>query len=497
MTRLPWLSWLFIEFALHAAIFIMVVYHCLKSRREPASAVLWIFLTWSFPVIGALIYISFGINRAERKTWHKHLTDSNLRAERRIREDAALPMAYWHSVHKALATKPPEPITRELNNVANAILPDYPLLGGNFVKPLVDGDQAYPLMLEAIAKAQHHVHLQSFIIGNDNVGKDFLDLLAERAAAGVTVRVLFDRFGSTYALLYNLFRKYRKIPNMRVIGWTQTNALKRPFQINLRNHRKIMVVDGRTAFTGGLNLQRKNITQAAEPSIRDYHFQVSGPIIQELQYSFLRDWYFMTDEDPETLLNQAHFPNLEAAGKCLVRLVNSGPTPEENEAAANIFFECLSIAKHQVFAVTPYFVPSNAIFHAFRSAAMRGVDVRLLVPLKNNHFYAGLAGKAFYEELLMAGVRIFQRLPPFMHAKALIVDDHAALVGSANLDIRSLRLNYETNLLVFNAAFVNRLKRIIIEDLAHSEEVNLTQWRARPTSQRLKENFCHLLAPVL
>lgn len=493
----PWLTWLFAEFLLHLAIFLMVSYHCLKSRREPTSALLWIFLAWAFPVIGPVCYIAFGVNRAERKGWHKHLADSSLRAARRAREDAALPMAYWQAVHKSLAAEPAEPVTRELNNVANAILTDYPLLGGNAIEPLVDGDQTYPRMRAAIARARHHIHFQTFIIGDDDIGREFLDLLAGRAAAGVAVRVLFDRFGSTHAVMRRLFRHYRRVPNMRIAGWTQVNALKRQFQFNLRNHRKIMVVDGREAFMGGINLHAENITRPGRPPIRDYHFQLAGPIIQELQYSFLRDWYFMTDEDPERLLQQAHFPHLAAAGKSLIRLVSSGPTPDENETIANVFFECLSAARRQLFAVTPYFVPNAAILHAFRSAALRGVDVRLLTPMHNNHFYAGLASKAFYEELLAAGVRIFQRHPPFMHAKALIVDDHAAMVGSANLDVRSLRLNYETNLLVFDPDFVDRLKRVILNDLAAAEEVHLIEWRARPKSQRLLENFCHLLAPIL
>ena len=497
LAQLPWPAWLALEFLLHLAIFLMVAFHCLKSRREPTAAILWMFLAWAFPIIGPILFIIFGVNRTERKGWHKHLADSNLRAARQVREDAALPMAYWQAVHRSLAAEPTEPVARKLNKVANAILHDYPLLGGNAIEPLVDGDQAYPQMRAAIERAQHHIHFQTFIIGNDAVGREFLDLLAERAASGVAVRVLYDRFGSTKAVMHRLFHKYRNVPNMQIAAWTQVNAFKRQFFFNLRNHRKIMVVDGREAFTGGINLHEENITRKDRAAIRDYHFRLSGPIIQELQYSFVRDWYFMTDEDPEQLLHEDHFPNLAPAGKCLIRLVSSGPTPEEYEAVANIFFECLSVARRQVFAVTPYFVPNDAILHAFRSAAMRGVDVRLLVPMRNNHFYAGLAGKAFYEELLASGVRIFRRHPPFMHAKALIVDDQAAMVGSANLDMRSLRLNYETNLLVFDAGFTNQLKRVILEDLAASEEINLTRWRARSTSQRLLENFCHLLAPIL
>ncbi len=495
-TATAW-PWLLLEFGLHLTLFLMVSLHCLKTRRESAAALLWIFVAWSFPVIGALLYLVFGINRVPRKAWHKQRADSEFLAERQAREDEALPMAYWRAVHQARAAEPAEAGAREINAIMDRLLPNHPLLGGNRIRPLLDGDEAYPPMLEAIRQARHHIHLQSFIIRNDAIGRKFLNLLARKAREGVTVRVLYDRFGSTGAVLTRLFARYAGIPNLQIRGWTQANMLKRQFQVNLRNHRKLLIVDGREAFCGGINLHRENVTRRGRPPIRDYHAALQGPIVQELQYSFLRDWYFMTDEDPEILLQQAYFPPVPAVGPAQARLINSGPTPDEMENAADVFFECLVSARRQLLVVTPYFVPPQDILHAFRSAAARGVDVRLLVPRFNNHFYAGLAGQALYEEMLAAGVRIFERRPPFMHAKALVMDDKLALVGSANLDVRSLRLNYETNLLVFDADFINALKRIVLADFAQGEELFLAAWQARPVGRRLLENFCHLLMPIL
>lgn len=489
--------WLWLDLALHLMLFLLVSLHCLRTRRESTSALLWIFMAWSFPLIGAGLYFIFGINRMPRKAWRKQRADSEFLAERQAREDEALPMVYWQAVHEALAAEPDDPDAREINGAMDHLLPNHPLLGGNRIRPLVDGDEAYPSMLEAIRRARHHVHLQSFIIRNDAVGREFLDLLAQKARDGITVRVLYDQFGSTGAVISRLFSCYRHVPNLHICGWTQANAFKRQFQINLRNHRKILVVDGQEAFFGGINLHSENVTQPGRPAIRDYHFAVQGPIVQELQYSFLRDWYFMTDEDPEILLQKTHFPHVPAMGSAQARLVNSGPTPDEMENIADVLFECLVSARKQLLVVTPYFVPPQDILHAFRTAASRGVDVRLVVPEDNNHFYAGLAGKALYEEMLAAGIRIFERQPPFMHAKALIMDDKLALVGSANVDVRSLRLNYETNLLVFDTESVNALKRIVLADIAQSREINLPTWQTRPAFHRLLENFCHLLMPVL
>lgn len=489
--------WLWLDLVLHLTLFLLVSLHCLRTRREAASALLWIFVTWSIPIFGALFYVIFGINRMPRKVWHKQRADSTLLAERQARENETLPMTCWRAVHDSLAAEPGDADAREINGIMDHILPNHPLLGGNQIHPLVDGDATFPAMLEAIRRAKHHVHLQSFIIGNDPIGRQFLDLLAKKAREGVIIRVLFDRFGSTGAVITRLFSPYQHVPNLHICGWTQANAFKRQFQINLRNHRKIMVIDGHTAFFGGINLHEENITKTGQPPIRDYHFAVQGAIVQELQYSFLRDWYFMTDEDPETLLQETYFPHTPAAGLIQARVVNSGPTPDEMGNIADVLFECLVSARRQLLVVTPYFIPPQDILHAFRAAASRGVDVQLVIPQYNNHFYAGLAGKALYEEMLIAGVRIFERQPPFMHAKALLMDDKLALIGSANLDVRSLRLNYETNLLVFDADYVNTLKRIVLADIAQSVELSLHAWQIRPMHHRLMENFCHLLMPIL
>jgi cardiolipin synthase len=491
------LSWLPLDLALHLSAFLLVCYSCLKTRREAVSTLLWIFVAWSFPVIGPLLYLFFGINRMPGKALRKHKANRQLQAERQARENISLPASFLHSAHESLASKLEAENSFYLNRTFDRILPKTPLLSGNAVAALVDGTQAYPAMLKAISNARHHIHLQTFIVGNDKVGRQFLDLLAEKAKSGVKVRFLFDRFGSTAAVFGGLLDDYGKIKNMKTGGWTQANLLKRRFQINLRNHRKIMVIDGTTAFVGGINLRNDNLSSISSPAIRDYHFMVQGPVVQELQYSFLSDWYFITEENPQTLLQPEHFPRQSATGTALARMVGSGPTPDEMEAIAKVFFECINWARHELLVVTPYFAPSMDILQSFKSAAMRGVDVRLLVPMKNNHIFTGLAGKALYEELLASGVRIFERKPPFMHAKAMIADGKVALVGSANLDVRSLRLNYESNLLVFDEEFIRRLRAIVINDFANSNEIDLSKWRRRPLWRNMIENTFYLMSPIL
>ncbi len=205
----------------------------------------------------------------------------------------------------------------------------------------------------------------------------------------------------------------------------------------------------------------------------------------------------MTDENPDQLLQKAHFPKLAEAGPALVRVAGSGPTPDEINVLTDVFFECLTAARRQVLVITPYFVPQPDILQAFRAAALRGVDIRLIVPAKNNHVYTGLAGQALYEDMLAGGVRVFERPPPFIHAKAMLIDNTIAVIGSANIDVRSLRLNYETNLIVSDAQFNSVLKKTILREQALSRELDLETWRARGSMRKLMENFCYLLTPML
>jgi cardiolipin synthase len=490
LDSLPWWT------LLHVLLFAWVTLHVLRYRREPVSAVLWIAFAWSVPVIGFAAYLLVGVRRVEVKTWKKESANRRFQEARQARESEALPLHYWRSLREAAVSEPEDPAGRRIDQALARTNPDHVLLRGNRVELLTTGDEAFPAMLKAIASAQHHIHLQSFIVGNDPVGREVLDALAERAEAGVQVRLLYDRFGSTHAVLSGLFRRYRRIPGFQVAGWTMARLLKRQFTINLRNHRKTLIVDGRVAFMGGINLQDKHRTTTFSPAIRDYHVKVEGPTVHELQYTFLRDWYYITDESPPELLRREHFPEIRLDGPASIRLINGSPATQLDEICDSLF-SMITLAEHSILASTPYFIPSADIIRALRIAALRGVEVRIIVPEKNNHVYAGLAGRALYEELMEAGVRIFERRPPFLHGKAVVIDDAVVSVGSANLDVRSLRLNYESNLAVYDPEFVNTVKSALLNELAHSEELDPAAWRCRPVTHRMAENLCHILTPML
>lgn len=481
---------------LHIAAFLAVCIHCLKNRRPAQSALLWMFLAWSFPIIGPIVYMYIGVNRVPAKGAANNLANQVLLQERRAREDKNGVLSYWQTIYQSLSTRPESDPGRELNTTMDHLFPDHPLLGGNKIRTLVTGDEAYPRMEKAIKNAHHHIHMQTFMIWRDSVGKRILDLLAQKAREGVKVRLLYDRFGSTGAHLSGMFLGYKRIPNFEIIGWTQVNPLKRQFQINLRNHRKIMVVDGEVAFCGGLNFCDDNITTDKRSATTDYHFELRGPIVQELQYTFLRDWHFMSDEDPATLLNKGHFPKSAPCGQSKIRVANGSPTAGTG-TMSQLLFTVISAARKQILIATPYFVPNQEIQQVLRNAVFKGVDVRLIVPGRCNHIYAGYAGQALYEDLLEAGVRIFEHNNNFIHAKICLIDNEIASVGSANTDIRSFNLNYETNLVIHDTIFVNQMKELILNDEAQSNELNLREWQMRPLKHRLMENFCSLMTPIL
>jgi len=481
---------------LHLVMTGLAAFHLLSRSREPRSSLLWLVAIWSIPFFGVLLYMMFGVNRVATKTWRRQVADQAFDAHGTAEEP---PTAYWHCCRTFRPAQPFEdPRDIGLNQILDRVCGEKQLHDGNDVILLNKPLEAIDTMLAAIAGARHHIHLASYIIGDDQTGAQLMDALTERARAGVQVRLLYDSYGSLSARTHGFFKRYRGIPNLHTAPFSHADFFKARFQANIRNHRKILVVDGRTAFLGGINFY--DVYQPGPTPLDgalDYHFQVTGPCVADLQYTFLRDWHYMTDEAPERLLDVAHFPPCGRAGNMLARVQNSGPTADEHDGSILSFFGAISTAKRQVLLITPYFVPSEEIACALRVADMRGVDVRILVPEVNNHPTIAWAAQAHYARLLAAGVEIYERRPPFIHAKALLVDDRIALVGSANLDNRSLRLNYETNLVVFDPGFAAGLKQTMLAEFAAARRIDLNLWEKRPLRLRLRENVSNLLHPAL
>ena len=490
------IGYLFSAAGLSLLVSVLTTFHVLRFKhREAVSAILWIFVAFSFPFLGPLLYLVFGINRVEVKgldleaARQRLLTRDGTHAARVLRKREEYIGRHgnpgWPDFHVRAA--------RALDRQ----LPDMPALSGNRIQLLRNGDETYPAMLEAIQEARSSIHMETYILRPDRIGRRFLDLLAWKARTGVRVRLLYDQLGSSDAHRGGFFDARRDAANLQIAPYSLFHPLRRRLQINLRNHRKLLVVDGRIGFLGGVNLQDGHVTAYEDAeSIHDLHFEIRGPAVCELQFTFLQDWFFMTDEAPASLLHEEYFPTPEPAGEDFAREVRSGPGPDY-EAIHRTFFTLLVMAERSIKLLTPYFVPDAALFEALKNAAARGVDVRLILPKRTNHWYVHYAARSFYAPLLQAGVRIFEREPPFIHAKALLVDNQWALVGSANFDIRSFRLNFELNLESQGPFAREVLRPVLAEELARSRELDLESFERRPRWEPMLESLCALASPLL
>jgi cardiolipin synthase len=477
----------------HLVLGVGLTFDVLLTKHRPVSAVLWLAIVWAVPYVGALAYLSFGVDRVRRGASARHA------AKAIVARRAALHPTFERLTIDYVLLDPAEahryPAQHIFRATDPAMRPNLVFLG-NRVELLVDGDQFYPALFDAVSRAQSSIHLQTFIFGQDRIARELVELIIERRRAGVKCRVLYDRFGSAYAHLFGFFKPARAA-GVQVCSISQANPLKGRFQINLRNHRKIAVIDGSIGFVGGINIHDGNISKYSrgEP-IRDYQAQLEGPAVSDLQFQFVEDWHFASGEPPERLMEDVYFPELKAVGEARVEVAPGGPELK-GHGLADAFFSAIVAAQRSITIVTPYFVPDEPIVQALRYAGMRGVNIRLVLPKHSNHWYTGFAARALYAPLMKAGVRIFERRPPFVHAKALIVDDVYAMIGSANLDYRSLHLNFETNIEVADEDFVSGLIEQVELELEASDEVSLEQHQSRSLPGRLTENFCYLFQPML
>lgn len=455
--------------------------HSLVHKSDSRSALVWTGLNLTLPLIGPFLYWCLGINRISRRarSWQE--------SGRRISGTAIYPLEHQHGLKVQLPAASAH--LSGLRVLSDRVVAT-PLRDGNFISLLENGDQAYPAMLAAIRHARESINLSSYIFDADGIGGDFVEHLKEAAGRGVAVRVIIDALGD----------KYCRISPARAFRDTQVRLerflpLRHGAYINLRNHRKTMIVDGREAFTGGMNIRGRNILSTTDPAqaLRDIHFSVQGPVVADLQRSFLEDWFFVTGE---RLDNPLFFPAMENQGSALVHCISDGPDKEFRKLE-QIIMGALSCSASSVRIMTPYFIPDRAMIAALVTAALRGVEVRIVLPGLNNLPFVQWASQAVLPELLAAGVTIFYQPPPFVHTKLLLVDDIWALIGSANLDTRSLRLNFEQNLSVYDVAFAACVRQHFDQAFLHTHEITLDEIEKRTLPIKLRDGFFHLFSPYL
>ncbi len=453
--------------------------HVVLSRREVGAAAAWVGLIWLVPFLGIVLYWLLGINRIKRKAGRLKRS--------RPRKTTTLPLdelsALLGSEHTHLL-----PLARLTNHMARR-----PMTHGNAVTPLVSGDSAYPAMLAAIEDAGVSVSLCSYIFDNDRVGRQFAEALARAKRRGVEVRVLVDAVGARYSWPRSIFALLQKarIPSARFLP---TRLPWRMSYANLRNHRKVLVVDGHKGFTGGMNiLQGCQSREELGPEIDDLHFAFEGPVVSHLQESFAEDWGFATGE---SLDGERWFPEIFPVGKVLSRGICEGPD-EDFDKLRWAYHGGLDCSRDRVFIVTPYFLPDPPLTFALGSAALRGVTVDIVLPAHNNLSLVQWASTAMLCQVLEYGCRVWLSPPPFDHSKLMVVDGCWSFVGSGNWDTRSLRLNFELNVECYGAGLGRRLDRIGRKKIESATRLTLDDLHGRSLPAKLRDGAARLLTPYL
>ncbi|WP_406699054.1 phospholipase D-like domain-containing protein [Singulisphaera sp. Ch08] len=456
--------------------------HVILYKRDTKSAIGWIGLIWLSPILGTVVYVLLGINRINRRAQYMRRGGGSLVTH------AVGP--YLPDILDPIPSLEGSPLD-SLVQLGDRVT-QWPLLAGNEFEIFDGGDQAYPAMIQAIEAATRSVALCTYIFNNDRTGRLFVDALARAVARGVEVRVLIDGVGARYSWR-SVARSLRKVQVPTAEFLPTLVPVWLPY-FNLRNHRKILVVDGTVGFTGGMNiLEEYHWEMRPLAPKRDLHFRVGGPAVSHLQQVFADDWAFCSGE---ILEGDRWFPSIEAAGEVLARGVIDGPD-DDRDNLLNLILGGLACAKSTVEIATPYFLPDARLISALEVAALRGVQVDILLPSENNHKLVQWACMAQLLPLVEVGCRVWFSPPPFDHTKLMTVDQSWAFIGSANLDPRSLRLNFEFNLECYGVEFATRLHQLFQDRLRDAVPVTSDVLNARNLPIKLRDGAARLLSPYL
>lgn len=460
-------------------IVVVLVPRVVSQRRESAATLAWVLSILLVPLAGAALFHLLGTRRLR---WR----------QRRRARSRALFEASAEPLRTTLATCQVDVATdRAALALARnfGVAPDDATVG-NVVDLYHDGEEAFRALCEAVAGAQRYVHLEYYIFQDDETGRRLLAILAERARAGVEVRLLVDAVGS-----WTMRRRGVAADLMSAGGqfasFLPISVFSRPFSVNLRNHRKIVVIDGHVAFTGGMNIGDEY--RSRDPRIghwRDSQARVQGPAALRLHEVFIEDWLFATGE---RVFGPRYLVAPDMPGDVVVEVIESGPD-RTSETIYRRLFVAITRAEKRVWLTTPYFIPDQAILVALATAAQRGVDVRLLLPGWSDQPLALYAGRAHYTELLRSGARVYEYAPGMLHAKTMVVDDQWVTIGSANMDRRSFHLNWEANLVLLDRGINEDMARRFEQDLTHATEIRSHRPRRL---RRFGEAVCYVLSPLL
>ncbi len=450
--------------------------HAGLTVRTSQGAVAWVVSLVAFPPLALPLYLGFGRNKFNG--YIETLRKINAENENSLLR--LLPPVEKYSI---------VPTTTKLANFDKLSL--LKASRNNSVELLVNGEKTFDAIFNSIDRAEKYILIEFFIVKSDKTGNRLKKHLIARAEAGVKIFFLYDELGSRK--LKKKYIKELKRAGVRILPFWTTRGLKNRFQINFRNHRKIVVVDGRTAFVGGHNVGDEYLGKSPKfGHWRDTHVKIHGPAVQALQITFIEDWYWSAEDKPDIDL----VTEPAAAGNMDTIVLPSGPT-SKLEVYSLMFIQLINMAKKRLWIASPYFVPNSAIIAALQLAALRGVRIRILLPLKPDHLLVYLASYYYLHQMALPNIHFFRYEKGFMHQKVMLIDDDLALIGTANSDNRSFYLNFEVGILVNDRIFAENVEKMLESDFLKSREAGIEDYENKSLIFKLGVRLSHLFAPII
>jgi cardiolipin synthase len=474
--------------ALYIALVGFVCLRILYDTVSTSKTFGYLLIAILLPGVGMIIYFAVGANYRKNKLYSKKIVRDNTLLNEILKKIRMESKEAWDTGEKEVKTH---------KKLAHLLVNDNsPLSGHNEVKLLLNGEEKFPIVLEALQAAKHHIHIEYYIYEDDVIGNQVKDILIQKAAEGVKVRFIYDDFGSRSI-------RHKFVDELRAGGIEAYPFYKIFFvalsnRTNYRNHRKIIVIDGCTGFVGGINISDRYINKPENENPvfwRDTHLRINGPGTFYLQYLFICDWNFSANQHLK--LQEDFFCTTNSKkGKAMVQLAASGP----DSATPTIMFslmQVIGLAEEEVLITSPYFIPGESMMDAICMALLSGVKVKLLVPDKSDSFIVNAAARSYYGTILDCGAEIWLYQKGFVHSKTIVADGKLAIIGSANMDHRSFELNFEVNAMVYDAEIATQLKEAFYSDIKDAKQINPQTWKKRPLFKQLPEKFARLFSPLL
>ena len=449
----------------------------LLENRNPAKSLSWVLVLLFLPLLGLVFYLIFGQNLRKQKI----ISKKSFRWQKRIQG--------LFDIDKIDDSKMD-------NNQLNLIKmlyknSDARAYTHNKIDILSEGKNTFDAMFDAIRLAENHIHIEFFIFGNDKISNILRELLIEKAKQGIRVRMIYDYWGSFF--LSRLYLRTLRESGVYIRPFLPFRLRLGRSKINYRNHRKILIVDGKIGFTGGLNVADRYIFGNSLGFWRDTFVRFEGEVVHGLQQLFLMDWYFV---ERKMITDTKYYPKSEIYDNNIVQIVSSGPDTDWESIMQGIASAIMSATKY-VYIHTPYFIPNDVIESCILMSTLSGVDVRLMIPDRSDSKLSDDCTSSYLGQILEAGARVFKYKKGFLHSKAIVIDDFISIVGSANLDERSFNQNFEVNAFIYGQNTANELKKLFLRDMDNCIEIDFQSWSNRKRSQKLKESFSRLFSPLM